>query len=437
MRALRFNQDATCCVIASKMGDISIYNCDPFGKCFELDAKKNSTNTTDDMTDSTTFQSNDMSNLYVDQGEYIVEMLFSTSLIAVVDRSTGTIKGKKLKIINTKRRSTICELVFPSEIADVVMNRKRMCVLLENDQIYIYDISCMKPLETISLWNDGSGKNDSHDRTHPFNDSIKKSEEGKTRDRRNSVRSRIRPRITLSNEDRSILCYTSYSVSKHKRDQPLLKDVVVYDAINIKPINYLSSVHKGNIACMALSQDGKLLTTASEKGTIIRVFNTGIDTKFDGKNPLYCEFRRGSRPSNLYQLIFDRSSTYVGCVGDTGTIHIFKLKTDNNLSTLNVDAGETGEITSYESFRNKSTATDPSRQIANYLSQTIKAKIPNQNLDRDFAHINVKEGTRYCLGFPEEYINQVYLAGDDGNFRIYALPSVPGSCVLTKSSSFM
>ena len=62
--------------------------------------------------------------------------------------------------------------------------------------------------------------------------------------------------------------------------------------------------------------------------------------------------------------------------------------------------------------------------------------IPNQNLRRDFAHISMKESVRYCLGFPEEFPSQVYVAGDDGKFNVYSLPSTPGECVLMKTSIF-
>ncbi|CAI7379628.1 BBT_collapsed_G0055120.mRNA.1.CDS.1 [Saccharomyces cerevisiae] len=182
MKVLQFNQDATCCVVAASSHQISIFNCDPFGKCFEIDTKNSKkktsnnngtasnsesrnneesiliTNGSRDRTDAEEEEDNEDNALVtgniLKEGEFVIEMLFSTSLIAIADRGQGLNKGKKLKIVNTKRKSTICEIVFPHEIVDVVMNRKRMCVLLESDQIFIYDISCMKPLETIDLWED-------------------------------------------------------------------------------------------------------------------------------------------------------------------------------------------------------------------------------------------------------------------------------------------
>lgn len=82
--------------------------------------------------------------------------------------------------------------------------------------------------------------------------------------------------MVLSNDDRSILCFTAYSSpKKNKPNSEALYDVVIYDTLNVTPVNYLNSVHKGNVACLAVSHDGKLLATASDKGTIIRVFSYG------------------------------------------------------------------------------------------------------------------------------------------------------------------
>ena len=79
----------------------------------------------------------------------IVEMLFSTSLVALVGAGEqAAFSPRRLQIVNTKRDSNICELMFPTSILAVKLNRRRLVVLLE-EQIYIYDISNMKILHTI------------------------------------------------------------------------------------------------------------------------------------------------------------------------------------------------------------------------------------------------------------------------------------------------
>lgn len=90
----------------------------------------------------------------------ILEMLFSTSLVAMI------LSPRLLRIINTKviakstapnphpesdtkqRQSTICELTFPGRVGALKLNRKRLMVVLD-DLIFVYDITTMKVLHQI------------------------------------------------------------------------------------------------------------------------------------------------------------------------------------------------------------------------------------------------------------------------------------------------
>lgn len=53
------------------------------------------------------------------------------------------------------------------------------------------------------------------------------------------------------------------------------------------------NAHQGELACLALNQQGTLMATASNKGTLIRVFDTA-------KRTLLVELRRGSDTALLY-----------------------------------------------------------------------------------------------------------------------------------------
>lgn len=400
MKVLRFNQDASCCAVAFSGSSLSIYNCDPFGKCFELENGSNSSR--EDLRSYNAHTSSE------DPPNFVIEMLFSTSLVVIVDKNQGLQKSKKLKVVNTKRKSTICELTFPHEIVDVVMNRKRMCILLSSDQIFIYDISCMKLLQTIDVLEDKL-KDVVHRQALP-------------------PPSHTLPdvKLALSSDDRSILCYTAYSHSTS--DSYLLNDVVIFDALNVTPINYLNTVHKGNITCLTVNHDGKLVATASEKGTIVRVFHTGADSDFDSNDPLFHEFRRGTRPCEIYGMKFDPQSSKLGVIGGTDTIHIFKLEKGRDI--------EDSPSASASSLMDNKFSRESSKQLASFISKKVMSKIPSQNLTRDFAHIKVKDSIQHFIGFPEEFPGQVYVASDDGQFQIFNLPSMGGECMLVKSSRF-
>jgi len=101
-------------------------------------------------------------------------MLFCTSLIVLVGAADQPQSSpRKLQIVNTKvrsflvlvlvfffwlrsttltcylqRQSMICELLFPSSILAVKLNRKSLVIVLEME-IYIYDISNMRLLHVI------------------------------------------------------------------------------------------------------------------------------------------------------------------------------------------------------------------------------------------------------------------------------------------------
>jgi autophagy-related protein 18 len=103
-----------------------------------------------------TFNSEPFSNVYryTENEVSMVEVLFSTSLHALV------LSPRLLRILNTKKGATICDLTFPTKIIAVRFNRKRLVVVLD-DAIYLYDISNMKLLHTISTPSNQHGK-----RTH-------------------------------------------------------------------------------------------------------------------------------------------------------------------------------------------------------------------------------------------------------------------------------
>lgn len=98
---------------------------------------------------------------------------------------------------------------------------------------------------------------------------------------------------------------------------PMTGDVLIFDAIKLEAINVIEA-HRSPLACITLNSDGTLLATASDKGTIIRVFSVP-----DG-HKLY-QFRRGSMPSRIYSMSFNTTSTLLCVSSSTETIHLFKL----------------------------------------------------------------------------------------------------------------
>lgn len=104
---------------------------------------------------------------------------------------------------------------------------------------------------------------------------------------------------------------------------------MLFDANEMQPIKVISA-HQTALSCIAMNSEGTLLATASEKGTIIRVFELPSARK------LY-QFRRGSMPARIYCMSFNDTSTLLCVSSATETVHIFKLTPQNGSNTTDPD----------------------------------------------------------------------------------------------------
>ncbi|KAJ5908143.1 phosphatidylinositol 3-5-bisphosphate-binding protein [Penicillium taxi] len=76
--------------------------------------------------------------------------------------------------------------------------------------------------------------------------------------------------------------------------------------------------HSSPLRSMALSPDGEVLATASEAGTLIRVFSTSNCTKL-------AELRRGVDHAAIFSLSFSPSNTLLAVTSDKSTLHVFDV----------------------------------------------------------------------------------------------------------------
>ena len=98
-----------------------------------------------------------------------------------------------------------------------------------------------------------------------------------------------------------------------------------YVRVNVyeKNKSFKIPAHNGALSAICLNYSGTLLATASEKGTLIRIFST------ETGQPLQ-EFRRGREKAEIYSICFDKKSHKLACSSDRGTIHIFNVSLDQS-----------------------------------------------------------------------------------------------------------
>ena len=97
---------------------------------------------------------------------------------------------------------------------------------------------------------------------------------------------------------------------------------------------------------MKLSQDGQFLVTASDKGTLLRIFNTETGN-------MVSEVRRGADQAFITDVGLDPTNKFLCCASDKGTIHVFSVtgnESENKTSTLSAMSGMIGYFGSKWSF---------------------------------------------------------------------------------------
>lgn len=93
--------------------------------------------------------------------------------------------------------------------------------------------------------------------------------------------------------------------------------------------NDVFKAHDTAIEAIVLSKNGDFLATASETGTIIRIFNTGQAVNGEQRSSTpYQEVRRGTTNANIHSLVFDNMDKpqFLACSSDRDTIHIFAVE---------------------------------------------------------------------------------------------------------------
>uniref|UniRef100_V5GGP3 Putative wd repeat domain phosphoinositide-interacting protein 2 n=2 Tax=Ixodes ricinus TaxID=34613 RepID=V5GGP3_IXORI len=172
--------------------------------------------------------------------------------------------------------------------------------------------------------------------------------------------------------------------------------------------------HDSPLAALAFNTAGTLIATASEKGTVIRVFNVSDGLK------LY-EFRRGmKRCVSICSLSFSADSQFLCASSNTETVHIFKLEDPKEVKVSE-------EPGTWMGYLGKALL-----QSASYLPSQV-TEVFNQG--RAFASVHLPFcGVRtVCALITVQKIPRVLVATTDGFLYVYNLdPAEGGDCTLAR-----
>jgi WD40 repeat protein len=116
--------------------------------------------------------------------------------------------------------------------------------------------------------------------------------------------------------------------------------------------------HESQLRGLALTADGTKVATASEKGTVIRVWDVATTTCLQ-------EFRRGVERANITCLAWSWDHAFLCCTSDKGTAHVFQLDSNDatNKDTKTTDPSATTFTQKLFSSVRKSVEGDAKKSI--------------------------------------------------------------------------
>ncbi|CAN1784115.1 Autophagy-related protein 18a [Linum perenne] len=189
----------------------------------------------------------------------------------------------------------------------------------------------------------------------------------------------------------------------------LAQKIFVYNFVDLRLVHQIETnygskktkfvmAHDSTLACISMTQDGRLLATASSKGTLVRVFNT-----LDGS--LLQEVRRGADRAEIYSLAFSSDAHWLAVSSDKGTVHVFGLKADSgSLATLTNDRTQAAA------------PPNPSNGSGISSLSILKGVLPKYfSSEWSVAQFRLPEGSQCLVGFGQQQ-NTVVVIGLNGSF---------------------
>ena len=213
-------------------------------------------------------------------------MLYKSNILALVGGGIfPKFSPNKIIIYDDHQGKIISQIRFNSEVIRVKI-RKDVIIGVLQDKIYILNIVTLETIDILETYNNPLGV------------------------------------FSLSNDPNELIIAFPYAKTKGKVQ---VNNYIITAFSNDKNEEKIINTHESGISCISLNNEGTILATSSDKGTLIRIF---LLSKCD--HPI-AVLKRGSKSAKINCLIFDLSNEILGCTSDSGTTHVFNISEINKL----------------------------------------------------------------------------------------------------------
>ncbi len=215
----------------------------------------------------------------IDGGVSIVKMLYDTNIFLFVGRSeSGPYPNNKLIIWDDDKKIVLTEITYNTPILNIDITKNHIVVCVK-DTIFIYNFHSIQLITSISTSFNPKGI------------------------------------MAVSPGDNEFIAYPS--------DKTGYINICKLNNNNNLSNTNIFSAHNSSIDNIYISSNGQFIVTASEKGTILRIFNS---TDFEKIK----EFRRGSEYATIRNISMNHNNTILLVSSDKGTIHLYNTEIDPN-----------------------------------------------------------------------------------------------------------
>ena len=288
----------------------------------------------------------------MDGGIKQAEMLYRTNLLALIGGGElPKFNPKKLVIWDDFQNKMVSEIKFFSNLRNVKLKKDRIFAICEKN-IYVFDLNTYENLEIID-----------------------------TRDNPKGL-------FGINNDsNKTVIAYLEKSDKTNK-------DNIYKYFIRIKNYDKETSIQilpqEDSVSYISLNNDGTLLATSNEKGTLIKIHSC-INGNILG------EFYRGKEKAEINYICFDKFSNFLAITSDRGTIHIWSLgevaEKIKGIEKEDINKKEDGNI---EIINEKQNNLNDEKENKLGINLPRNKKVMFSQTEKSFAQIRINSNKSIC-----------------------------------------